>query len=81
MNFLEEVLDLRLGYLALLEDLRVLAVKLVDHLVGVGVEDELVEQDGVDLLLLVSGPVLVEHADHGRGDLEHEACVTDGLPR
>lgn len=52
-----------LGNFVLSQDVRVLLVQLLGCLIWVGMEDQLLEQDGVDLLLLVRGTGLVVYAN------------------
>lgn len=65
------------GYFVLFENVGVFAVELPRRLFGVWIEDHLLEQDGVDFLLCVTGALLVVDADDRRLEPDAEAEVND----
>lgn len=62
----DESSDLMDGDLILLEDMGMFAIELAGSLLRVGIEDNLLQEDGVDLLLGVIRPQLVVDSNDGR---------------
>lgn len=64
-------------YLALLEDVRVLAIELAGGFFGVWIEDHLLQEYGVNFLLGITCSLLVVDTDDGRLETHTQAQVDD----